>query len=148
MTKGRPWTVEEEKQLRQLLKAGKSVRAIAKILGKTRDCVRMKIARLELEVVVQESAESRTTTSSLILPEELPSVEESLRILAGALEASCKSGLDKVEVQRLQVVATLAKTYKELLADYVNYRGIEAELLELREKYAELAKKAQSATTQ
>jgi hypothetical protein len=28
------------------------------------------------------------------------------------LEAACKPGLDKVEVQRLQVVASIAKTYK------------------------------------
>ena len=36
-----------------------------------------KITRLHIGVV-QESAESRTTTSSLILPKELPSVEEAL----------------------------------------------------------------------
>ena len=52
--KGKPWTVDEEKQLRQLLAENKPVRAISKILGKTRDCVRIKIARLCLgEVVVQ-----------------------------------------------------------------------------------------------
>ena len=74
MPKGVPWTREEEKQLKQMLQAGKSVRAIAKALGKSRDCIRMKIARLE--VVVQPSA--RTTTT---LPLELPSVEEALKDL-------------------------------------------------------------------
>ena len=68
MTKGKPWTLEEEKRLKQLLQEGKSVRAVAEILGKTRDCVRMKIARLE--VVVQPESQ-RTTTSELILPSEL-----------------------------------------------------------------------------
>ncbi len=68
------------------------------------------------------------------LPAELPSVEEAQRMLAGALRASVEPGLDKVEVQRLRVVATLARAYKEILADYINYRGIEAKLVELEAK--------------
>jgi len=71
----------------------------------------------------------------------LPSVQEALAILAAALKKSAESGLDKVEVQRLQVVATLAKTYKDILADYINYRQIERELLELKEKYERLSSK-------
>ncbi len=43
------------------------------------------------------------------LPAELPSVEEAQRMLAGVLRASVEPGLDKVEVQRLRVVATLAR---------------------------------------
>jgi predicted ribosome quality control (RQC) complex YloA/Tae2 family protein len=68
----------------------------------------------------------------------VPSVEETLKKLAGALETACASGLDKVEVQRLQVVATLAKTYKEILSDYINYREIEAKLNDMEAKYAAL----------
>ena len=127
-----------------MLAANKSIRVIAKALGKTRDCVRMKITRLGLEVVVQGSTELRTTTSKIALPKELPSIEEALKKLAGALNVACKAGLSKVEVQRLQVVATLARTYKDILADYLDYRGVEAELLELKEKYAELAKRTPS----
>jgi len=44
-------------------------------------------------------------------------------------------------------VATLARTYKELLADYIGYRQIEAKLVELEAKYAKLAEKAQSHAT-
>jgi hypothetical protein len=58
--------------------------------------------------------------------------------MAGALKAACKPGLDKVEVQRLQVIATLARTYKEILVDYINYRAIEAKLAEMEEKYERL----------
>ena len=43
-------------------------------------------------------------------------------MFAGALKVAVKPGLDKVEVQRLQAVATIAKTYKELLTDYIDYR--------------------------
>jgi hypothetical protein len=139
--KGKPWTVEMEKQLRQLVGEDKSIEVIAKVLGKSVDAVYLKCRRLSL--LVEEDAKGYTT-SSLKLPKDLPSVEEALRILAGALQAAAKPGLNKVEVQRLQVVATLARAYKDILADYFDYRGVEAQLLELRRKYEQLAKKAQS----
>ena len=47
----------------------------------------------------------------------------------------------RLKFRGLQVVATLARTYEEKLAHYIDYRRIENELLELREKYEELAKK-------
>jgi hypothetical protein len=48
----------------------------------------------------------------LSLPRELPSIEEALKLLAGALQAASQAGLDKVEVQRLQAIATLARTHE------------------------------------
>jgi aspartate aminotransferase-like enzyme len=140
MPRGKPWTAEEEKQLKDLLDAGHPLSVVAERLHRKPTAVSMKIKRLGLEVVVTESRRS-TTTTEVKLPEELPSVEEALRMLAGALKRSCQPGLDKVEVQRLQVVATLARTYKDILADYLDYRRVEAELLELRQKYEELAKR-------
>jgi len=139
MTKGKPWTVEEEKQLQQMLQENRSVRAIAKALGKTRDCVRMKIARLGLDVVVQGKSE-RTTTTSLQRPTELPSVEEALKTLSAALKALETPGLDQAETMRLRSIIQGVKIYKELFAEYVDIRGFEAEVLELRQKLAEAAK--------
>jgi hypothetical protein len=60
--KGKPWTVDEEKHLQVLLRENKGVRAIAKALGKTRDSVRMKMARLEVEVVQGEKTMRSTST--------------------------------------------------------------------------------------
>ncbi|MFB0504510.1 MAG: hypothetical protein ACETWE_11805 [Candidatus Bathyarchaeia archaeon] len=60
--------------------------------------------------------------------------------MAAALKASAEPSLDEVEVQRLQVVATLARTYKDLLADYINYYQIEAKLVEIEEKIKILLK--------
>jgi len=108
-------------------------------LGKSPEAVRKKIDRLGLEVV-DHKKNSRTTTS-LEIPKELPTVEETLKMLASVLNAAMLPGLNKVEVQRLQTVATLARTYKDIFSDYVDYRGIEAELVELREKYEDLVKK-------
>lgn len=92
----------------------------------------VKSQRLGLQISGQ------ATQRELPLPKELPSVEETLRKLAGALEAASELGLSKTEVQRLQVVATLARAYKEILADYINYREIEAKLNDMEAKYAAL----------
>ena len=83
--------------------------AISAALCKTEDSVRLKCRRLGLSV---EEDSKGYTTSSLNLRKELLSVEETQITLAGALQAANKAGLDKVEVQRLQVVATLTRTYK------------------------------------
>jgi hypothetical protein len=139
--KGKPWTPEAEKQLREFIETKMSIKTIAAKLGLTQDAVQKKCDRLGLEVV---GGKAPRTTTSISAPAELPSVEETLGKLAGALEAACKPNLDKVEVQRLQVVATIARTYKEILADYLDYRGLEVELQQMREKYDLLEKKTPS----
>ena len=98
MVKGKPWTNEQEKKLRQLVEAKMSVQMIAAQMGLTEDSVRKKCERLGLE---EEDAKGLRTSSSIRLPKELPSVETALKMLAGALKASCEPGLDKVEVQRV-----------------------------------------------
>ncbi|MCW4002417.1 MAG: hypothetical protein NWE95_00685 [Candidatus Bathyarchaeota archaeon] len=141
--KGKPWTVEEEKQLQILLQANKSVRVIAKAMGKTRDCIRKKIARLGLEVVVHSESQ-RTTTTSLVLPSELPSIEEQLKVLSAALKALDQPGLEQAETLRLRSIIQGVKIYKELFADYLDYRGFEAEVLELKQRLAEEKAKSQN----
>jgi hypothetical protein len=142
MTKGRPWDISEERQLRQLVEEGKFTEEISQIMLKTRDAIKQKM--LDLKLKEKRPVVSRKTgfsSSKLELPPELPTVEEALQILAAALRKGAEAGLSKDEIQRLQVVATLAKTYKELFADYLDYRGHEKRLIELEEKYAELTKK-------
>ena len=50
--------------------------------------------------------------STIPLPKELPSAEEILKKVVAAFDTACTPGLDRVEVQRLQVVSTLSKTYQ------------------------------------
>ena len=138
MPKGKPWTKEEVEKLHSLVEHKQSWEVIAAQLKRTPDAVKKKCKRLSLEVV---GAKGYRTTTSLKLPKELPSVEEALKILAAALKTAAGPGLDKVEVQRLQVIATLARTYKEILSDYINYREIERELVKWRVRYEELARK-------
>jgi hypothetical protein len=72
----------------------------------------------------------------------LPSIEETLKILAAALEALKTPGLEKAEVLRLRGIIAGAKVYQERFEVYVRYRELEEELMEARRKYAELRKKA------
>jgi hypothetical protein len=78
-----------------------------------------------LEVVDEEMQNLSTTTSKLELPEEMPSVEEALKILCAALKALVTAGLDRSEVLRLRNIISGVKTYRELLVDYVDYRGLD-----------------------
>ena len=135
MTKGKRWTVQEEAELKTLVEANTQVEDIAAKFGKKPGAIFIKCQRLGLKL--QSKGFVNTSVS---IPRELPSVEEALRMLAGALKTAIKPGLDKVEVQRLQAVATIAKTYKEILADYINYREIEAKLKEMEELNARLLK--------
>jgi hypothetical protein len=138
--KGKPWSLELEKELTDLVAANTSLNVIAKKLGKPEEAVRQKIRRLGLEVVVRKKI-ACSTTSNLVIPQELPSVEETLKKLCAALTALETPGLDKSEVTRLRAIIQGAKVYKELLADYMDYRGLEAELMELKAKYGQLPQK-------
>ncbi len=135
LLKTKPWTPAEEDKLRQLLKTNHSARSIARIMGKNRECVGMKIARLGLDVVVTEQKDSGVTTTSrlttLKLPAELPSVEEQLKVLAAALEALRSPCIDKIDVLQMRAIIQGVRVYQELLAEYVDYRGIEAKIVDL-----------------
>jgi hypothetical protein len=136
--KGKPWSVEDEKKLKDWVTSGVSVDALVfSFDGQyTKDAIYKKMERLGLEVVDEEKKNISTTTSlELELPAELPSVEETLLKLSAALKALEKPGLEKNEVLRLRGIIAGAKVYKELLADYMNYRGLEVKLLELKKKY-------------
>jgi hypothetical protein len=144
MTKGKQWTPQEEAELKSLVEANARIDEIAAKLQKTPGAIFLKSKRLGIELQAKGYV-----NSSISIPRELPSVEETAKILAGALKLAMKPGLDKVEVQRIQAVATIAKTYKELLADYINYRQIETKLNEMEKLNAQLLKeKSQNSTPQ
>jgi hypothetical protein len=107
--KGKPWHINKEQKLRALVVSGVDVDKVAAALGKSRDAILKKTDSVGLEVA---GAKGYTTTT-IPMPKDLPSVEEALRMLADALKTTCKLCLDKVEAQRLQVMATPARTYKE-----------------------------------
>ncbi len=68
------------------------------------------------------------------MPRDLVSIEQDLRMLAGALKTAATPGLSKSEIQRLQALANIARTYKEIFEDYIDYRKIELKLTEMEEQ--------------
>jgi hypothetical protein len=140
MAKGKPWSSEDEKKLKDWITSGVSVDALVfSFDGQyTKDAIYKKIERLGLEVVEQKKITS--TTTAIELPQDLPSVEETMIKLAAALITLKEPGLEKNDILRLRALVSGYKIYKELLVDYLNYRGLEAELSELRKKYGELSK--------
>ena len=139
--RGKPWSHEEEGELMRLVKAGGDLGLIAGKLGKSVESVKQKMRRLGLVVGTRPPVVPTTTSPKIVLPEELPTVEETLRKLAGALDMAVRGGLTKAEVNRLQVVANIASKYKEILADYLDYRGLEIELERHEKELAELKRK-------
>ncbi len=135
MTKGKQWTTQQETELKTLVDHNTPLEEIASKLQKTPSAIILKCQRLGIKPQTKGYVDT-----SISLPKELPSVEETLKMLAGALKTAVKPGLNKIEVQRLQVLSTIAKTYKELLADYINYREIEAKLKEMETLNAKLPK--------
>ena len=136
MAKGKPWTVEEERQLRQPVTEKKSIRSIAKILDKTVIAVRLKAFRLSLEDDdgSGKNNSSSSTFDKLVLPDELPSIEEKLKTLVGALQRLEKPPLDKIDVLRLRTIIQGAKVYQDLIAEYIDYRGLEAQEMLMKKK--------------
>ena len=88
--KGKPWGPEQEKQLRELVESETPLDVVAVNLGLSVGAVKKKCGRLGLEVVVPVCRKTKTTTTAIKLPAELPSVEDALRKLAGALETACQ----------------------------------------------------------
>ncbi len=135
MTSRRKWTVQEEAELKALIEKNASLEEISVNLKKSPKAVITKSQRLGLPLQSKGYIDT-----SIHLPRQLPSIEETTKILAGALKASIKPGLSKLEIQRLQVAANIAKMYKELVVDYAHYRDVERKLVEMGEQNAKLQK--------
>ena len=179
--RGRPWSNDEENQLRQLIKEGKNFDEISIIMGKSRLSVKGKLFNSGLNRVevathaqravattiatttspskdiddsltasmptVDDAAEDNVSNIELKLPERLPSVEEELKILAAAVEALRQPGLSRAEGSRLHYIIVGVKVYQELFTKFVDYCGLEAEVLELRRQLASKNAKSSSDTS-
>lgn len=80
------------------------MRVIVDSLGQSVESVKIKIKRLGLKVVVPQKFSTTTTNSN----EDLPSVEEALKFLAGASDPLCK-GFTTVVVQHGNVYSYYRK---------------------------------------
>jgi hypothetical protein len=139
MPKGKHWSAQEEADLKTLVEANTHVEQIAAKLGKTPGAIIIKCQRLGLNLQIKGYLDT-----SVSLPRELPSADEILRMLAGALKTAIKPGLNKTEIQRLQMVSNISKTYNDVLEKVINYHQIENKLKEMDELNAQLLKERSS----
>jgi len=134
------WKQTEEKELIEEFKrlgcAQSALPQLAKRFNRSPEAIMKKLGRLGLNVV---GAKIEVTTT-IETQKVLPSLEEILQIIAGAIQKAREPGLGKTELQRLDVIVALSKEYREGLKEFVRYSEIEAKLVELTEKYERLAK--------
>jgi len=146
MTKGKPWPTDDERKLKDWFSSGTTELRVLSFSfdGQySENAIYQKLLDLGLLSKEEETRKNRTSSStSLELPPELPNIETSLKTLCAALKALETPGLDKAEVLRLRGIISGVKIYKELFADYLDYRGLEERLIELEGKYASLVKKS------
>jgi hypothetical protein len=135
MTRGRAWTVEEERQLREQILNGKNVLEISKTMNKTPMSVKAKMCDLNLRII------KPWRPPPLDLSGEVPSIEDKLKAMNAALKALEQPGLSHTEVVRLRTIVQGCKNYEQIFSKYVNYEALERELQEIKAKLAEQNKK-------
>jgi hypothetical protein len=132
------WTREEEAKLLELWKKGiTDLNVLAKELGRKPLAVERKLQRMA--VVVSKQKFQKTTTTE-IKSKDLLTHEEALKLLAGAIESLQQPGQDKLELQRLRILVDATQTYDSVLEKFERWVEIEARLLEMDTKIAELKK--------
>ncbi len=124
MTRGKPWTIEEERCLKELVEGGSSMRLAAAKMGKSVESVRQKMLKLGL-VELEQEKNVCSSSSNVAGSGELPNIEEILKQVAFALQSLKQPGLSHSEIQRFRSMIQGAKVYKELFADYGHYLEIE-----------------------
>jgi hypothetical protein len=163
--RGKPWSIDEERRLRQLIEEGLGFTDISQVMGKSRVSVKNKLYNLGLSLkdntqpqipIAVSSSPSLSTKAPISNPTSptdvvsaaeaclelktagpLPIVEEKLKVMDAALVALERPGLRGVEISRLRNIIMGVKVYQQLFADFVNYRALESEVLELRKQLAE-----------
>ncbi len=132
------WRVEEERKLRNLVAEGKCLDELCRCMGKSRFAIKSKMFDMGLRFARPVADPVGAVVSPpLSLPSDLPSIEEKLKVLSAALDALERPGLSRNEVLRLRTIVLGIKTYNGLLAEYVDYRGIEKELVEIKAELEE-----------
>jgi len=133
------WTAQETAQLRELWEQTHDLNSIAEAMNKSVEAVRMKLKRLGLRDDDQLQ-EQRSTTRESVLPVDIMTHEEVLKILAGAIARLQQPDLEKREVMQLRVLADMAKTYDSLLEKFERWVEVEAKILEMEKRLNELQK--------
>jgi len=141
VTKGKPWTVDEELKLKELFEAGEPISKIAAELSKTENAVGHKLWRLGLKEGTRQKSFVPSSSTEVELPEGVPTIEEALRTLAWVMVRLRDEDLGSGEMRRLRLLADVVGKYKGVYADYIDRRRLEMKYEALEKRYEELKKK-------
>ena len=131
------WTRAEEARLMELGRKGiRDFAVLGKELGRTSRAIEMKLQRLG----VVEVGRKISSTTTAVKSRELLTHEETLKLLAGALEALREPGLHRLELQRLRILVDIAQTYDGVLEKLERWVEIERRLLDMDKEIKELQK--------
>ena len=100
-----------EEALKDLVEAKTPLSVITKKLGVSEEPTRAKIQRLGLEEVEQRK-NTCSSSSELIMPEDLISIEDTLKKLVAAMTALETIGLSKTEIMQLRTLIQTSGLYQ------------------------------------
>jgi cell division protein ZapA (FtsZ GTPase activity inhibitor) len=148
LTKGRPWSIEEEKKLRELTGKNLSINEIADAMDKTVESVKSKMTKLGLRAK-ERVLDAKQSLVTLEVQDDLPSMEEKLKKQDAAQRALEDPNISARDVKRLIAITNSIKDYFKMFETYAKYREIEKKVVELTEelaKYRGLEKKFEELT--
>jgi len=137
MARGKPWTEEEIKVLRELAEQGLSVQEIyesGKLPERTYEAIRK---QLNLSSIV---ATKNTAIVETIEPaEDALSMEHVVKLFSTAFKQICElQQVDKLTLERFRIIFQAAKDYGPLLSSFQRWEKIEKQIEELATAVAEL----------
>lgn len=138
MAKGKRWSQQEIKLLREMLEKGMSLDEIVKsgeFPDRTAIALQTQIFRLG-----SIASQSKKFVASQITPGEgVISIEEVLKRFSTAFKQICElTEVDKWELKRFRIIFSAAKDYGPLLAHYERMKQVEGEIADLRKMVEEV----------
>ena len=137
MARGKPWTEEEIKILREIAEQGLSAQEIyesGKLPDRTYEAIRK---QLNLSAIV---ATKHTAIVETIQPaSDALSMEEVVKLFSTAFKQICElQQVDKLTLERFRIIFQAAKDYGPLLSHYQKWEEVEHRVEELAVAVAEL----------
>jgi hypothetical protein len=137
MARGKPWTDEEIKVLRELVEQGLSAQEIyesGKLPDRTYEAIRKQL-NLGSIVATKQTAIVETIEPA---PDAL-SMEEVVKLFSTAFKQICDlQQVDKLTLERFRIIFQAAKDYGPLLSSFQRWEKIEKQIEELAAAVAEL----------
>jgi len=140
MAKGKRWTPEENRLLREMMEKGISPDDIfesGKLPNRTRKAIEVQASRLGSF----ETQKDKNFETQKIVPIDIISLEEVLKRWSDAYKKICElESVSKEELERFRIIFMAASKYADLLADYHQYAEVEKRLERIERVLEELQK--------